>query len=85
MKDQIKKLAHLGKVIDMDLFYSITLRPSGEEISLQGRMSSSTLKKLTDLGFEFSTNEYGYLENTNDKAQHKTNKDLNVIVIITLT
>lgn len=60
MKKNLRLLQAMSRYIDMDMFYCITVYDT--HISLQGRMCSSTISYIRNLGLIVSTTESGYIE-----------------------
>lgn len=58
MENKVNNLQELAKLINLDLFYSISLF-SGSEISLQGKATQEALKELSIICTNFK------YENTN--------------------
>ena len=72
--DAVKELAMLSKVVSLNDFYNIDIRPNKPEIRLQGTFSYATAKAARNLGI--------HLEYHNEDGMLRGNDG---IIYITLT
>ena len=60
MTNQLAKLNKLALTLDVNQFYVVTFR--NDQITLQGIMTTDTIKSLHNAGYLLTTNVEGWLE-----------------------